>query len=122
MRVQHPMAAGNRPRRNRHAGGGGAANPEQEGKSRTIWGDELVRCIWQWKDEYERRIISQLKLMGCSCDWERNRFTLDEGLARRPEMFFRLFHEGLIFRGKRLVNGTPSCRPRSLTTRGPKRP
>ncbi|MEK6799484.1 MAG: valine--tRNA ligase [Planctomycetota bacterium] len=79
---------------------------EQEGKSRHDLGrDELVRCIWQWKDEYERRIISQLKLMGCSCDWERNRFTLDEGLARAVrEMFFRLFHEGLIFRGKRLVN------------------
>ncbi len=79
---------------------------EQEGKTRHELGrEELVRRIWQWKDDYEKRIISQLKLMGCSCDWERTRFTLDEGLARAVrEMFFRLFRDGLIFRGKRLVN------------------
>jgi valyl-tRNA synthetase len=79
---------------------------EQEGKTRHELGrEELVRRIWQWKDEYEKRIISQLKLMGCSCDWSRNRFTLDEGLARAVRhMFFRLFRDGLVFRGKRLVN------------------
>ncbi|UCE58561.1 MAG: valine--tRNA ligase [Phycisphaerales bacterium] len=79
---------------------------ELEGKSRHDLGrEELVRRIWQWKDEYENRIISQLKLMGCSCDWERTRFTLDEGLARAVRhQFFNLFKDGLIFRGKRLVN------------------
>ncbi|RME37710.1 MAG: valine--tRNA ligase, partial [Planctomycetota bacterium] len=79
---------------------------EQEGKTRHDLGrEELVRRIWQWKDEYEARILNQLKRMGCSCDWERTRFTLDEGLSRAVhEMFFRLFRDGLIFRGKRLVN------------------
>ncbi|RJP36133.1 MAG: valine--tRNA ligase [Phycisphaerales bacterium] len=85
---------------------------EREGKSRHELGatpqearEELVRRIWAWKDEYEKRILSQLKLMGCSCDWDRNRFTLDEGLARAVRhIFFKLFKDGLIFRGKRLVN------------------
>jgi len=79
---------------------------EQEGKTRHELGrEELVRRIWQWKDEYERRIIGQLKMMGCSCDWERTRFTLDEGMSKAVRhMFFKLFKDGLIFRGKRLVN------------------
>ena len=79
---------------------------EQEGKTRHDLGrEELVKRIWQWKDQYEERILSQLKLMGCSCDWERSRFTLDEGLARAVrQQFFRMFKDGLIFRGKRLVN------------------
>ena len=79
---------------------------ELEGKSRHDLGrEELVRRIWQWKDEYEKRIIGQLKLMGCSCDWSRKRFTLDEVCARAVyHQFFNLFKDGLIFRGKRLVN------------------
>ncbi len=79
---------------------------EQEGKSRHDLGrEELVKRIWQWKEEYEKRIIGQLKLMGCSCDWDRTRFTLDDGLARAVRhQFFNLFKDGLIFRGKRLVN------------------
>ncbi len=79
---------------------------EQEGKSRHDLGrEELVRRIWSWKDEYEKRIVSQLKLMGCSCDWERSRFTFDEGMSKAVRhMFFKLFKDGLIFRGKRLVN------------------
>ncbi|HNQ24496.1 MAG TPA: valine--tRNA ligase [Phycisphaerae bacterium] len=79
---------------------------EQEGLSRHDLGrEELVRRIWLWKDEYEKRIISQLKLMGCSCDWSRTRFTLDAGCARAVRtQFFQLFKAGLIFRGKRLVN------------------
>ena len=79
---------------------------ELEGKSRHDLGrEELVRRIWQWKDEYEKRIIGQLKMMGCSCDWERTRFTLDEICARAVRhQFFNLFKDGLIFRGKRLVN------------------
>lgn len=77
-----------------------------EGKTRYEVGrEELVRRIWQWKTEYENRILSQLKLMGCSCDWRRVRFTLDEGLSRAVRLqFFNLFRDGLIFRGKRLVN------------------
>ena len=65
----------------------------------------LVERIWQWKNDYEARIIGQLKQMGCSCDWQRTRFTLDEVCARAVrETFFKLFKEGKIYRGKRLVN------------------
>ena len=79
---------------------------ETEGKNRHDLGrEELVRRIWEWKDQYQARIISQLKLMGCSCDWRRTRFTLDEVCAKAVRhTFFKLFKDGLIFRGKRLVN------------------
>ena len=78
----------------------------EENKTRHDLGPkELVRRIWAWKDEYEARIIGQLKQMGCSCDWERTRFTLDEVCARAVRhTFFKLFQERLIYRGKRLVN------------------
>ncbi len=79
---------------------------ETEGLTRHEVGRErLVERIWEWKDEYEKRIISQLQLMGCSCDWDRTRFTLDKGLAAAVRtQFFNMFKAGLIFRGKRLVN------------------
>ncbi|HEX5104884.1 MAG TPA: class I tRNA ligase family protein, partial [Pirellulaceae bacterium] len=79
---------------------------EEEGKTRHDLGREkLVERIWQWKEQYEARILSQLKQMGCSCDWARTRFTLDEGCSRAVrQTFFDLFSKGLIYRGKRLVN------------------
>ncbi|MFQ5429878.1 MAG: class I tRNA ligase family protein, partial [Phycisphaerae bacterium] len=79
---------------------------KDEGKSRHDLGrDELVRRIWAWKEKYGGRIVEQLKLMGCSCDYERERFTLDEGCAKAVRhTFFKLFRDGLIYRGKRLVN------------------
>ena len=79
---------------------------EDEGKTRhDIGRDELVRRIWAWKEEFEARIIRQYKAMGCSCDWQRWRFTLDETCARAVrETFFRMFRDGLIYRGQRLVN------------------
>ena len=79
---------------------------EQEKKTRRDIGrDALVERIWEWKDEYEKRILGQLREMGCSCDWDRTRFTLDSVCARAVrETFFRLFQAGKIFRGKRLVN------------------
>jgi valyl-tRNA synthetase len=79
---------------------------EEEGKTRHDLGREaLVQRIWQWKDQYEARILSQLKRLGCSCDWQRTRFTLDPVCARAVrETFFDLFRQGLIYRGKRLVN------------------
>jgi valyl-tRNA synthetase len=67
--------------------------------------EKLVERIWQWKDTYEKRILEQLQQMGCSCDWDRTRFTLDEVCARAVRhTFFRMFKDGLIYRGKRLVN------------------
>ncbi len=79
---------------------------EEEKKTRHDLGREaLVERIWAWKDEYEKRILSQLCLMGCSCDWDRTRFTLDPQCARAVrETFFNLFKADKIFRGKRLVN------------------
>jgi valyl-tRNA synthetase len=82
---------------------------EEEGKTRHDIGREaLVKRIWKWKDEYEIRILNQLKQLGSSCDWRRTRFTLDDvcSLAVR-KTFFNLFKDGLIFRGKRLVNWDP---------------
>ena len=79
---------------------------ELENKTRHDLGREkLVERIWQWKDQYEARILGQLKRMGCSCDWRRTRFTLDPMCARAVRTtFFDLFSKGLIYRGKRLVN------------------
>ncbi len=79
---------------------------EQENQSRHDLGrEELVRRIWAWKDQYETRILGQLKRMGCSCDWDRTRFTLDPMCAAAVRAtFFDLFRKSLIYRGKRLVN------------------
>jgi len=79
---------------------------ETEGKSRHDLGREgLVDRIWEWKDQYEARILGQLKQLGCSCDWDRTRFTLDDTCATAVrETFFKLFSDGKIYRGKRLVN------------------
>ncbi|MGE3538539.1 MAG: valine--tRNA ligase [Candidatus Tectimicrobiota bacterium] len=79
---------------------------ELEGKTRHDVGREgLVQRIWTWKDQYQKRIVSQQQAMGCSCDWERQRFTMDEVCARAVRWtFFRMFQDGLIFRGNRLVN------------------
>ncbi len=79
---------------------------DTEGKTRhQIGRDELVKRIWAWKDQYEARILGQLKQLGASCDWSRTRFTLDPMCARAVrETFFKLFRDGLIYRGKRLVN------------------
>ncbi len=79
---------------------------EDEKKTRhDIGRDELVRRIWQWKEQYEKRILGQLRELGCSCDWERTRFTLDTTCARAVrQTFFQMFKDGFIFRGKRLVN------------------
>jgi valyl-tRNA synthetase len=78
----------------------------EENKTRHDLGRaKLVERIWQWKEQYESRILSQLKRMGSSCDWQRTRFTLDETCARAVRRtFFDLFRQALIYRGKRLVN------------------
>ncbi len=79
---------------------------EEEKQSRHDLGRaRLVERIWAWKEEYEERIIHQLRRMGCSCDWRRLRFTLDPVCARAVRhTFYRMFATGLIYRGKRLVN------------------
>jgi len=78
---------------------------EQKLSRHELGRDGLVAKIWEWKEDYNARIINQLRKMGCSCDWQRTRFTLDEVCARAVyETFFRFFRDGLIFRGQRLVN------------------
>ncbi len=82
-----------------------------EGTSREGLGREaFLERVWAWKREYGDRIVSQLKRLGCSCDWERTRFTMDDGLSRAvSEVFIRLFEKGLIYRGERLINWCPRC-------------
>ncbi|MDE0958875.1 MAG: valine--tRNA ligase, partial [Planctomycetota bacterium] len=79
---------------------------ELEGKNRHDLGRErLVERIWQWKDQYQKRIVSQQKAMGCSCDWDRQRFTMDPICARAVTWtFYRMFRDGLIVQGDRMVN------------------
>jgi valyl-tRNA synthetase len=79
---------------------------EEEKLSRHDLGrDVLVARIWAWKEQYEKRILGQLRDLGASCDWDRTRFTLDEQCAAAVrEAFYRLFEKGLVRRGKRLVN------------------
>jgi len=81
-----------------------------EGKRRTDFErQEFITRIQVWKDEYEARIIEQLKLMGCSCDWQRTRFTMDDVCVKAVRAnFFNLFKDELIYRGKRLVNWDPA--------------
>ncbi len=75
---------------------------------RTLGREKFLDRVWEWKEKYGGAIIHQLKRLGCSCDWSRERFTLDEGLSRAVrEVFVRLYEEGLIYRGKRLVNWDP---------------
>jgi valyl-tRNA synthetase len=75
---------------------------------RELGRDEMVRRIWQWREAYGDKILEQLRKMGCSCDWSRTRFTMDEGLNRAVRRaFVQLHDQGLIYRGKRIVNWCP---------------
>lgn len=72
--------------------------------------DKFLERAWDWKAKYGGRIIEQLKKMGSSCDWDRERFTLDEGCSKAVrEVFVKLYDEGLIYRGNRMVNWCPHC-------------
>ncbi len=81
----------------------------KEGKDRhTLGRDKFVELVWKWREEYGGTIIKQLKKLGVSCDWRRERFTMDEGLSRAVrEVFVRLYDKGLIYRGKYIVNWCP---------------
>ncbi len=70
----------------------------------------FLKRAWDWKDKYGSRIISQLKKMGSSCDWSRERFTLDEGCSKAvKEVFCKYYDKGLIYRGERIINWCPHC-------------
>ena len=84
---------------------------KEEGKTRFDLGREkFVKRVWAWKEEYGDRIINQLKCLGISCDWERKRFTMDEGCSRAVrETFVSLFEKGLIYKGTRITNWCVNC-------------
>jgi valyl-tRNA synthetase len=73
--------------------------------------DAFLERVWAWKNKYGNSILEQLRRMGCSCDWQRSRFTMDEGLSRAVlEVFTRLYQKGLIYKGTYIVNWCPRCR------------
>ena len=82
-----------------------------EGKTRDDLGrDAFIEKVWEWRKEKGGTIINQLKKLGASCDWERERFTMDDGLSQAVrEVFVRLFKEGLIYKGDYIVNWCPRC-------------
>ncbi|RMD60809.1 valine--tRNA ligase, partial [Candidatus Parcubacteria bacterium] len=72
--------------------------------------EKFVERVWQWKEKYGSTIIRQLKKMGCSCDWKRERFTMDEAYtAAVKEVFIRLYEKGWIYKGKYIINWCPRC-------------
>src|SRR5690242_20682426 len=82
---------------------------EEKTSKRDIGREEFLKRIWQWKEKYGGIIIQQLKKLGCSCDWTRERFTMDEDYARCVQkVFVELYRKGLIYRGKRMVNWCPA--------------
>lgn len=83
----------------------------QDGLTRhEIGREEFLRRVWDWRSKYGGIIINQLKRLGSSCDWARERFTMDEGLSRAVrQVFVSLYKEGLIYRGKRMINWCPRC-------------
>ncbi len=83
----------------------------REGTTRHDLGREkFIERVWEWKEQYGGVIINQLKRLGCSCDWSRERFTMDEGLTRAVrESFVRLYNDGLIYQGDYIINWCPRC-------------
>jgi len=72
--------------------------------------DKFIELVWEWREKYGGLILNQLKRLGCSCDWSRERFTMDEGLSRAvKEVFVRLYEEGLVYRGDYIINWCPRC-------------
>ncbi|MGP8021524.1 MAG: valine--tRNA ligase [Limisphaerales bacterium] len=82
---------------------------EEKKSKRDLGRDEFIKRVWQWKEKYGGIIISQLKKLGCSCDWTRERFTMDPEYSRCVQkVFVELYKKGLIYRGKRMVNWCPA--------------
>lgn len=83
----------------------------KEGSSRQDLGrEQFIQEVWKWREQYGTTIIKQLKKLGCSCDWERTRFTMDEGLSEAVlEVFVRLYEKGLIYKGNYIINWCPRC-------------
>ncbi|MCX7714654.1 MAG: valine--tRNA ligase [Clostridia bacterium] len=84
---------------------------KEEGLTRYDLGrDKFLERVWDWKNKYGSRIVNQLKKLGCSCDWDRERFTMDEGCSKAVrEVFVNLYNKGLIYQGSRIINWCPHC-------------
>jgi len=84
---------------------------KEEGLSKADIGREgFLKRAWQWNEKYGNRIVEQLKKLGSSCDWERQRFTMDEGLSKAVSaVFVKLYDKGLIYKGERIINWCPVC-------------
>ena len=79
-------------------------------KKEDIGREAFLERAWAWKKQYGGRIVEQLKKLGSSCDWTRERFTMDEGCSKAvKEVFIKYYEEGLIYRGKRIINWCPKC-------------
>ncbi|QXM07448.1 valine--tRNA ligase [Crassaminicella indica] len=85
---------------------------KEEGKTKEELGrDEFLKRAWEWKEEYGGRIVEQMQKLGNSCDWSKERFTMDEGCNKAvKEVFVRLYEKGYIYRGNRLINWCPDCK------------
>ena len=88
------------------------AKLKEEGKTKEQLGREgFLKEAWAWKEKYGGQITSQLRKLGCSCDWSKERFTMDEGCSKAVlEVFERLYNQGIIYKGKRIVNWCPDCK------------
>ena len=88
------------------------AKLKEEGTSKEELGrEEFLKRAWEWKKEYGGIIINQIKKLGCSCDWDRERFTMDEGLSNAVKhVFVDLYNKGLIYKGKKMINWCPYCK------------
>ena len=79
-------------------------------KKEDLGREGFLKKAWEWREQYGGRIVEQLKKLGSSCDWSRERFTMDEGCSRAvKEVFVRLYEKGLIYRGSRIINWCPKC-------------
>ena len=88
------------------------AKMKEEGLTKQDLGrDKFLERAWDWKKQYGGRIVEQLKKLGCSCDWQRERFTMDEGCSKAVlKVFKKLYDDGLIYRGERIINWCPHCK------------
>ncbi|HPN73660.1 MAG TPA: class I tRNA ligase family protein, partial [Candidatus Omnitrophota bacterium] len=79
-------------------------------KRQDLGREKFIEKVWEWKKSYGGTIIAQLKKLGCSCDWKRERFTLDDGLSEAvKEVFVRLYRDGLVYKGDYIINWCPRC-------------
>lgn len=104
------MDARNRPCGNCHSKCSGKKIKKRRKNKYDLGREDFVKLTWEVANEHHSIIIKQLEKIGCSCDWQRERFTLDEGLSNAVrEVFVELYNQGLIYRGKYLINYCPSC-------------